>query len=214
KARRPPVAIGPGRGAGRHHHSTAPPTTAPTTDGSAATIVSQRTTAAATPIAPSPATPTPAAIGRHQRSTPRPAPTASPTTTAAATTPTTARRTISVSPRRWCPRGDCGQLVESRRWYGSKKGRAADAARPGTDWSEAGAVLVAVPVAVAVTVADRLRLLGLLHHQRLGGEHHPGDGDRVRDRVAGHLHRVEDALLGQLPVLTGRGVEAVAPLAA
>src|SRR5690606_2098625 len=88
------------------------------------------------------------------------------------------------------------------------------AARPGTDWSEAGAVLVAVPVAVAVTVADRLRLLGLLHHQRLGGEHHPGDGDRVRDRVAGHLHRVEDALLGQLPVLTGRGVEAVAPLAA
>src|SRR4051794_26569216 len=76
--------------------------------------------------------------------------------------------------------------------------------------SETGTVLVAVTVAVT-TGRGRLRLGRLLHHEAFRGEQQRGDRDGVGDRVAGHLHRVDDAGGRQVDVLLGGRVEAVAP---
>src|SRR6185437_7970956 len=65
----------------------------------------------------------------------------------------------------------------------------------------AGAVLVRV--AVAVAVGGGLVLLRLLDHQGLGGQEHAGDGRRVLHGRPGDLHRVDDALGGQVAVLAG-----------
>jgi hypothetical protein len=50
-------------------------------------------------------------------------------------------------------------------------------------------------------------LLRLIHHQRLGGEHHAGNRGRVHHRRPGHLHRVDDSLLDQIAVLPSRGIQ-------
>src|SRR5262245_51296093 len=70
---------------------------------------------------------------------------------------------------------------------------------------------VTVTVAVAVATAGvRLRVLGLLDHERLRGEEHAGDGRRVGQCRARDLDRVEDALAHQVAILAGGCVEAVA----
>ena len=51
-------------------------------------------------------------------------------------------------------------------------------------------------------------LLGRLDDGRVGGEHHRGDRRGVAERGLGDLDRVDDALGGQVAVLTGGGVEA------
>src|SRR3954468_18469674 len=81
------------------------------------------------------------------------------------------------------------------------------------DRSETRAVLMAVAtVAVPVpTGRGRLGLGRLLHHEALRGDQQPGDRHGVGDRVAGHLDRVDDAGGGQVDVLVGGRVEAVAP---
>ena len=65
--------------------------------------------------------------------------------------------------------------------------------------------LGSVAVTVAVTVAAGVGLLldGLLDDERLGGEQHRGDGDRVGQGRAGHLDRVDDALGDEVAVLAG-----------
>src|SRR5690606_28895805 len=70
---------------------------------------------------------------------------------------------------------------------------------------------VAVPVAVTVA-GGLLFLLRLVDHEGLGGEQHARDRGGVGDGVAGHLHRVDDALRDEVAVLAGGGVVAVAGL--
>src|SRR4051794_10895575 len=77
--------------------------------------------------------------------------------------------------------------------------------------SETGAVLVAVAAVTVPPGRGRLRLGRLLDHEALRGQQQRGDRDGVGDRVAGHLHRVDDAGGRQVDVLLGGRVEAVAP---
>src|SRR3954449_181889 len=69
---------------------------------------------------------------------------------------------------------------------------------------------VAMAVAVRVAVPGlRLRVSRLLGHQGLGGQQHARDRCGVAYRGARHLHRVDNAGLDEVDVLTGGGVEAV-----
>src|SRR3954471_17481697 len=71
--------------------------------------------------------------------------------------------------------------------------------------------LVAVAVAAVAVAMTRVGLLlrRLLRDDRLGRQQHAGDGGGVADRGAGDLDRVDDPLLDQVAVLTGRRVESL-----
>src|SRR5262249_7816563 len=75
---------------------------------------------------------------------------------------------------------------------------------------ETRSVLVAVTVRVAVAIRGRLDL-GLVDHEGLGGQQQARDRRGVDDRVAGSLHRVDEAGLDEVHIGTVRRVQALAP---
>ena len=63
-------------------------------------------------------------------------------------------------------------------------------------------------VLVTVTGVSRLLFLWLFHHGGLGGKNHAGHGGGVDHGGVGDLHRIDNAVIDEVAVLEGIGVEA------